>query len=210
MLAVVTNSAIVAAAAMQALLHVSLGPGVDARAASIIKVNASSGSVCHQQGECCIIYRLCDALCDAQLVKASCLSTAFVSVQEAKLAYLANCLCCHLSLAFPAQKKGNDFPVAPLHLYPATKYGASSIAFAAFSPFHLSRQQHLLALCISLARKFMVSINGPQHAKMRAHLVASLSSRYFARLCGTYAANTQKRNQAENRTIEHDSKRCKK
>ena len=185
---------------MQVLLQDSR---VEPRTASIIKVHASSGSVCHQQGDCCIIY----SVCDAQLVEASYLSTAFISVREAKLAYLANFLCCHLSLAFPAQKKGNDFPVVPLHLYPATKYEANSIAFAAFSPSHLSRQQHLLALCISLARKLMVSINGP--AKMRSMLVARLSSRCFARLCGNYATNNQKSLGAGNRIIQHDSKRCK-
>lgn len=183
---------------MQALLQDSL---VEPRTASIIKVHSSSGSVCHQQGDCCIIY----SMFDAQLVKASYLSTAFISVQEAKFAYLANFLCCHLSLAYPAQKKDNDF--VPLHLYPPTKYEANSIAFAAFSPSHLSHQQHLFALCISLVRKLIVSINGPQ--KMRAMLVARLRSRCFARLCESYAANTNKRLGAKIEIIPHDSKRCK-
>lgn len=150
---------------MQELLQVSL-TSVSPKAQNIIAVDPGTARVSYQQNECCIIF----SPCEIHLVQASGLPRAFRSVELAKLGCMFNCL---FRIVVPSSLPN------PFRLYPPIRQ-VTRIVSAAFGSAYLTRQHHLMALCISLARvlinKIAASYKGRPHAKLTELLMARLKS----------------------------------
>ncbi len=186
-IAVVVPSVIHAAAAMQALVEVSVSP----KAWNSIKVNPRNDSISYEQNECCVVLQLGSNF-SIQLVKKTGLPRTFdgveqfVGVEQAKLAAILNYMFRRLAafsdLSLKSRSPPSPFPVTPLHLFTALgrKIAANSVAFAAYSSLvGLKRKQYLLLLCISHARRFLIAGTEKVRAALFGRLCVVASIRLF-------------------------------